>query len=112
MSDLRYHLNASDEIASVNEEWLSFARGNEAESLLPPRILGRPLWDFIGDEETQHIYRLLHSRVRARGRRLAFLFAATDRAAADSWSSRFQWGRSRGWSIACGLFGRRIAGRC
>lgn len=48
MSVLLYHLNARDEISSVNEEWLS----------------GRPLWDFIGDPATKHIYRLLHRRVR------------------------------------------------
>lgn len=74
MSDLLYHLNASDEISSVNEEWLVFARANDGEPLLPPQILGRPLWDFIGDVETQHIYRLLHRHVRTKGEpvRLSF----------------------------------------
>jgi hypothetical protein len=74
VSDLLYQLNASDEISSVNEEWLRFARANDGEPLLPPQILGRPLWDFIGDMETQHIYRLLHRRVRTRGEpvRLSF----------------------------------------
>jgi hypothetical protein len=67
VSDLLYHLNAWDEISSVNEEWLSFARANDGEPLLPPGILGRPLWDFIGDLETEHIYRLLHRRVRTQG---------------------------------------------
>jgi hypothetical protein len=74
VSDLQYHLNARDEISSVNEEWRSFARENEGTTLLPPEILGRPLWDFIGDAATKHIYRVLHGRVRARGRpvRLSF----------------------------------------
>jgi hypothetical protein len=72
--DLLYHLNARDEISSINEEWLSFARANDGGSLLPPQILGRPLWDFIGDVETQHIYRLLHRRVRTRGAPLQFSF--------------------------------------
>jgi hypothetical protein len=65
VSDLLYQLNASDEISSVNEEWLRFAQANDGQSLLSPQILGRLLWDFIGDLETQHIYRLLHGRVRA-----------------------------------------------
>ncbi len=65
MTDILYHLNARDEILSVNEEWHSFARANEGKPLLSPEVLGRPLWDFIGDLETQHIYRLLHGRVRA-----------------------------------------------
>jgi hypothetical protein len=74
VSDLLYHLNASDEISSVNEEWLRFAQANDGQSLLSPQILGRPLWDFIGDLETQHIYRLLHRRVRAGGGPVQFSF--------------------------------------
>lgn len=64
MSDLQYRLNAQDQISSVNQEWLSFAEANEGRTLLPPEILGRPLWDFIADVETQHIYRVIHRRVR------------------------------------------------
>lgn len=74
MSDLLYQLNAADEISSVNEEWLFFARANDGEPLLLPQILGRPLWDFISDSETQHIYRLLHQRVRTRGGAVRFAF--------------------------------------
>jgi hypothetical protein len=65
VSDLLYQLNAQDEISSVNEEWLSFAQANEGTPLLAPWILGRRLWDFMGDPETEHIYRQLHRRVRA-----------------------------------------------
>jgi hypothetical protein len=67
MSDLEYCVNAEDQISSVNEEWLTFAEANEGRTLLPPGILGRSLWDFIGDMETQHIYDVLHRRVRALG---------------------------------------------
>ncbi len=67
MSALLYKLNARDEISSVNEEWLSFARANGGEPVLPPVILGRSIWDFIADLETRHIYRILHRRVRAHG---------------------------------------------
>jgi hypothetical protein len=74
VSDLLYQLNASDEISSVNEEWVVFARANDGEPLLPPQVLGRPLWDFISDMETQHIYRLLHRRVRTRGEPVQFSF--------------------------------------
>lgn len=66
MPDLLYRLNAHDQISSVSEEWLSFAEANEGRSLLPPDILGRPLWDFIADHDTQHIYDALHQRVRTR----------------------------------------------
>jgi hypothetical protein len=67
MSELEYCVNAEDQISSVNEEWLSFAEANEGKALLPPAILGRSLWDFIGDMETQHIYGVLHTRVRTLG---------------------------------------------
>jgi hypothetical protein len=43
--------------------------------------MGRLLGDFIGDVETQHIYRLLHRRVRAGGApvRLCFRCDVPDR---------------------------------
>lgn len=74
MTDLEYCLNAEDQISSINEEWLSFAEANEGRTLLPPGIVGRSLWDFIGDMETQHLYRVLHRRVRTLGKpvRLSF----------------------------------------
>jgi hypothetical protein len=80
-SDLLYELNARDEISSVNREWHRFALANEGALLDPVQILGRVLWDFIGDVETQHIYRLLHRRVRAGGApvRLCFRCDAPDR---------------------------------
>ena len=81
MSDLLYELNARDEISSVSEEWLRFALANGGEPLGATQVLGRLLWDFIGDPETQHIYRLLHRRVRAGGApvRLCFRCDAPDR---------------------------------
>jgi len=81
VSDLLYELNARDEISSVSEEWLRFALANGGEPLGAAQILGRLLWDFIGDLETQHIYRLLHRRVRAGGApvRLCFRCDAPDR---------------------------------
>ena len=64
MPDLEYHVDANDRICAVNEAWLSFAEANEGTALLPSEILGRRLWDFMGDLETQHIYHALHQRVR------------------------------------------------
>ena len=58
MSDLLYELNAHDEISSVNEEWLRFALANDGELLDPAQILGRLLWDFIGDVETHAVARM------------------------------------------------------
>jgi hypothetical protein len=76
VSDLLYELNARDEISSVNEEGLRFALANGGAPMDPAQILGRLLWDFIGDVETRHIYRLPHRRVRAGGApvRLSFRY--------------------------------------
>ncbi|MEP7177087.1 MAG: hypothetical protein ABI860_11095, partial [Gemmatimonadales bacterium] len=40
---------------------------NAGAPLSSPEILGRSLWDFVRDVDTQHIYRLLHRRVRGTG---------------------------------------------
>lgn len=74
MSELLYHLNSSDEIASVNEAWLRFARSNGGEAVHPTQVVGRSLWVFIADMETRHIYRTLHGRVRERRRPIRFSF--------------------------------------
>lgn len=74
MSDLQYCVNAQDQISSVNEEWLSFAEANEGIALLRPEILGRSLWDFMGDLETRHIYGVLHRRVRTLGKPVQLSF--------------------------------------
>jgi hypothetical protein len=81
MSELEYCVDAEDRISSVNEEWLSFAEANEGKTLLPPGILNRSLWDFIGDMETQHVYGVLHERVRTLGTpvRLSFRCDEPDR---------------------------------
>lgn len=58
----------------VNEWWDSFAQENQGELLLASGILGRPLWEFISDMETRHIYRLLHRRVRSDGASIGISF--------------------------------------
>jgi hypothetical protein len=81
MPHLEYSVDAEDQISSVNDEWLSFAEANEGSTLLVPGILGRSLWDFIGDMETRHIYGVLHGRVRTLGTpvRLSFRCDAPER---------------------------------
>ncbi len=74
MSDLLYHLNATDEICCVNEEWTSFAEANRGETLMPGDIVGRSLWEFVGDIDTRHIYRIMHERVRTRRARVQLRF--------------------------------------
>ena len=65
MADVLYHLNARDELVFVNQAWSEFAEANGAEAMQPMLVLRRPLWDFISDRTTRHIYRALFERIRA-----------------------------------------------
>src|ERR1051325_5476429 len=64
-ADILYRLNAQDEIVYVNVEWSKFAAANDAPDLLAEHVLNRPLWDFICDETTEHLYREVVGRARA-----------------------------------------------
>ena len=72
-SDIVYRVDDSDRIIFVNDEWDIFAAANEGDAILSSRVLGCPLWDFIEDATTRHIYRLLMSRTRS-GHPLQFPF--------------------------------------
>jgi hypothetical protein len=58
-----YRVNQHNEIIFVNEEWRRFARLNDASDLAD-RVLGRSLWDFIGDSTTRSLYEQIIGRVR------------------------------------------------
>ena len=64
----RYRVNREDIVTWVDSWWLAFARENGARELSWSSVVGRCLWDFLGDEVTRGIYRQLHERVRRTGR--------------------------------------------
>lgn len=72
-ADIVYRLNSQDEFIYLNEGWVNFAVANDASGLLPERVLGRPLWDFIIDETTIQLYREILDQVHA-GRSVKFNF--------------------------------------
>lgn len=59
-----YRIDDHDRIIFFNDEWLAFARENDGAHLTPAHVWSRPLWKFISDPETRHLYRLILSRVR------------------------------------------------
>ncbi|MBI5441037.1 MAG: response regulator, partial [Deltaproteobacteria bacterium] len=69
-----YVIGPDDVIAFVNEEWLAFARENDAPELTWERVVGRPLWDFLQGGEVRALHRELLQAVRRSGdrRRLGF----------------------------------------
>jgi hypothetical protein len=61
---VRYTVDAENRLTSVDDEWLSFARANEAEELNSERVLGTSLLDFIAGTETRYLYQTVFERVR------------------------------------------------
>lgn len=64
-------VDSSGTIIAVNDEWLSFARENDAPELGRGAVVGRPIWDFISDKETRHISRLILEKAQKSGRKLS-----------------------------------------
>ncbi len=60
-----YRIDANDEIVFVDEAWERIAGALPAPDGRPGAVTGRPLWEFIGDGITRHIYEQLLVRVRA-----------------------------------------------
>ena len=62
---IQYRVDAADRFVAVNPAWVAEAEADDRRELLPPGILGRSLWDAIGDPTAQHLYTALLERVRA-----------------------------------------------
>lgn len=60
-----YTVDADDRIVSVNEAWDRFATQNEGTAFLAKHIVGRNLFEFIGDDSTRQIYRQMLARIRS-----------------------------------------------
>ena len=67
---ISYRIDHRDEIVFVSESWAPFAAANGAPGL-QDGVVGRPLWDFVRDLTTCHLYADLIARVRS-GRTAAF----------------------------------------
>ena len=63
-SDVRYAIDAEDNICFVDEGWYKFADANGGDDLKPPAVLGRSLWDCISDQTTRDLYQRIVERVR------------------------------------------------
>lgn len=60
-----YCIAADNRIAWVSEEWLEFARQNQAPELTREHVVGRPLFSFVSGAETEYLYYMLLDRVRS-----------------------------------------------
>lgn len=73
-ASLRYSIDPDDRIGTVDRNWRRFAVANGAPQLTSALVLGTPVWDFIADDETARLWRLILSRVRLRQVTLAMPF--------------------------------------
>jgi hypothetical protein len=71
----RYATDRDGRLVFVDAGWCRFARENAAESFaLPERIYGRPLFSFISDPTTLHVYAALMDRVANQRRTIVIPF--------------------------------------
>jgi hypothetical protein len=63
-----YRIDAENKVIFLNQEWIDFAKENEAPELTPEYVLGQPLDRFIVGWETKHLYNLIYKSLR-HGRR-------------------------------------------
>lgn len=68
-----YRVDQHDVIVFVDSEWDRFDAANDGQGIASSSVLGRPLWDFVGDSTTRQLYRNLLQRVRD-DRQLRFNF--------------------------------------
>jgi hypothetical protein len=83
--DIVYHIDDNDRLCEVNEAWRQFALANDGAAVMPERVLGRAIWDFIGDANVRELYRQLLHRVRS-GHPAKFDY----RCDAPEWRRRFR----------------------
>jgi hypothetical protein len=69
-----YEIDATDRIVRVNPAWSASAQAGAVPGLHESQVVGRSLWDFVGDATTRRLYAAILERVRAGGRPLAFNF--------------------------------------
>lgn len=67
MKQFVYLVDAEDRITFVDENWLAFAGENGPPKLTAETVIGQPLWNFVSEITTRHIYQLLMGRVRTSG---------------------------------------------
>ena len=69
-----YLVDANDRLVSVNSEWLSVAKENQAEDLRARTVVGQPLFRFVTDDETRLFYQMIIDRVRSKQRKIVIPF--------------------------------------
>jgi len=59
-----HKIDELDRLILVNDEWMNFARENWSPSLEAGDFIGEPIWKYITDIDTRHLYSLFLDRIR------------------------------------------------
>ena len=69
---VRYHIDAEDRLDGFDAGWTAFAETNDGAAMLPSKIHGQVLWQFIGDSTTVQLYKGMLRRLRKSGAPVRF----------------------------------------
>lgn len=69
-----YRIDEEGRVLAVGQAWDEFARANQAPELTAGEMIGRSIWDAIGDPTTRAIYRRLVERVHEGASPVRFTF--------------------------------------
>ncbi len=62
--DVKYCIDANDCISFVDDAWDAVVGRENVPHLARKLVIGRPLWEYVADETTRHLYRQIVARVR------------------------------------------------
>lgn len=71
---LHYQVDDADRLTEVGGTWSDFADANAGSALAPESVVGRLLWDYVGDPTTRHLYRTMLKQVRQYSMPVRFRF--------------------------------------
>lgn len=75
MHTIIYKINREDRIIAVSDNWMDFARDNQAtHTCHPDFVIDRPIMEFMAGEETLYLYSILVQKVRESQKPITFPF--------------------------------------
>lgn len=74
MQTLSWRIDALGAIIDVHGDWDAFAKANEADALTKPNVLGKSLWEYLGDDSLKTVYKALVDKALRDKRPVEFPF--------------------------------------
>lgn len=75
MNSIIYKINNNDLITFISSNtWNEFANENESDHVREEHILNKEIWDFITDQETLEIYKMIVDKVRVTKKKIIVPF--------------------------------------